>query len=134
MRKSDTLELMKIKTWIIFALILSILSCKEYEDTISYPSPDGKFIIDITTELQVSNDPDPFWQHVSLRSDSINEPILPGNLYRLPFYEKPQVKWINRDSVIIKFSGNVGASFNRHDANAKVIYGIKVIAIIENDK
>jgi hypothetical protein len=123
---------MKIGTWILFTAIILATSCRNYEDTISYPSPDGNNIIDVTTELQLSNDPDPFWQHISLRSDSIYEPILPGNVYRLPFYEKPQVIWIKRDSVIVIFSGNVGMSFNRTDAKAKFINGIKVIAIIED--
>ena len=125
---------MKLKNWIILALILSTLSCKEYEDTISYPSPDGKNIIEVTTELQLSNDPDPFWQHISLRSDSINEPILPGNVCCLPFYEKPQVNWINHDSVVIIFTGNVGESFKKSDAIPKTINRISITTIIINSK
>jgi hypothetical protein len=57
------------------------LSCSaEYIAHKSFPSPNGSTILDVSTELQGANDPDPFWQHVSLRSASVEGPVVPGNV------------------------------------------------------
>jgi hypothetical protein len=126
---------MKIEFWLLIALFsLLIAGCRNYEETISFSAPDGRNIIDITTELQLSNDPDPFWQHISIRDKSIIYPILPGNVYCVSCYEKPQVIWINEDSVILKFNGNTGKSFNRNDLRSKVINGVSITAIIEDEE
>ena len=124
---------MKIESLLSIAICtILIAGGKNYEETISFSAPDGKNIIDITTELQLSNDPDPFWQHVSIRDETITKPFLPGNIYYVPFYEKPQVIWLNEDSVILKFKGNAGQSFKRSDLKSKQINGIYITAIIEN--
>lgn len=62
------------------ALLLITACSADYYDHVSSASPDGSFVVDITGEMQGANDPDPIWQHVSLRPSEGEKKILPGNV------------------------------------------------------
>ena len=81
----------------------------------SYTSPDAEYVVDIISEDQLSNDPDPFWQHISIRNSMDSVPVVPGNLYCVSAYKEPTVTWTNSDTVIIELIGRYGQSFRKED-------------------
>ena len=112
-----------------------IASCEpQYHSPVSYVSPGGTKTVDIVSEDQLSNDPDPFWQHVSIRESKDTVPIVPGNLFAVSMYEQPIVTWLNQDTVIIEFKGRFGQSFNKKEIKSRLWNGVFIETVIENDK
>lgn len=75
-----------------FALLLFV-GCEEFQKTTSFPSPDNKYVVDVTVGYQAANDPEVWWQHVSLRKGS--DPVLKGrgNLLVYSSHKEPLIKW-----------------------------------------
>jgi hypothetical protein len=123
---------MKIKILTII-IALSFISCASYTKNTKYPSPDGEYIIDVVTEDQGANDPDPIWQHISIREKEISKPVLPGNILIVSAYNQPSVKWLNNKSVNIEFSGMFGESFRVGELKTKKWNGITIEFSIKGD-
>lgn len=86
---------------------------REYEGTTSFPSPDGRYVLDITREIQPANDPDVYWQHISIRSADSSERIVPGNVAVYSGRSTPEVKWISAARAELIVNGtDVGQSFD----------------------
>ncbi len=61
-----------------------LVSCdSSVTDSKSYASPDGMRIVTVSHELQGSNDPAPWWTHVSFRENRDQSAMVPGNLLKL---------------------------------------------------
>ncbi len=104
----------------------------------AFVSPDGSNIIDVVSEDQAANDPDPFWQHVSVRSADVKKPILPGNVLIYSCYSRPEVAWQDNRNATIIITGMVGQSFKRNPPPATIRVGdinffVKVSSISLND-
>jgi hypothetical protein len=117
--------------WISVIALAVISGCSpEYDLYTSSTSPDGKHIIDITREIQATNDPDVFWQHISVRPTTTSKPITPGNVAVYSCYSPPVIKWKSNTEVELKINAaDVGSSFKR-PPNPKSIDGISVVFVI----
>jgi hypothetical protein len=110
----------------------------DYYGHMIFVSPDGSNIMDVVSEDQGANDPDPFWQHVSLRSVSVKKPVLPGNVLVCSCYSRPEVTWQDNKNATIKITGMVGQHFRLHPPPATIRLGavnflVKVESITFND-
>ncbi|MEO0555041.1 MAG: hypothetical protein AAF149_17675 [Bacteroidota bacterium] len=109
------------------------LGCKpRLHNPVSYPSPDGKMILDVISEDQASNDPDSFWQHFSLRNSKIKSPAVPGNILFIPASKQSKTSWKSNDFVWIEFNGNYGPLFGKKEANSKFVDKIFVEVVINH--
>lgn len=100
------------KLWLVVFVVAVFTSCADYQGYVSHISPDGKHVIDITTEIQAANDPDVFWQHVSVRPATTEKPIVPGNVAVYSCYSPPVVTWKNNTEAELEIElARVGASF-----------------------
>jgi len=79
--------------------------------TYDFVSPDGSNIIDVVSEDQGANDPDPFWQHVSLRSVSVKKRFC-LEMFSLLMLFSPEVTWQDNKNATIKITGMVGQHFS----------------------
>jgi hypothetical protein len=87
-------------------LVVGCLGCgASYHDYSTVPSPDGLRIVDVVTEDQGANDPDPIWQHVSIRRPTDLKPVLPGNVMVCSCYSRPEVTWLDNSTVSIVIGG-----------------------------
>lgn len=86
---------------------LLLVSCEEFQKTQSYPSPDQQYAVDVTLGYQASNDPEVWWQHVSLRKG--DAPVVKGrgNLLVYSSHTEPLIKWKDARTLEI-IAGDVG--------------------------
>ena len=100
-----------LKSQLSIFLLLMFFGCSDYSEPTSYSSPNDEFILDVTTEFQYGNDPDPIWKHVSLRKteDAYSKK---GNVLIISMNNDPEISWASSDTVKINISGNVGQSFD----------------------
>lgn len=102
------------------------------------PSPDGLRIVDVVTEDQGANDPDPIWQHVSIRRPTDLKPVLPGNVMVCSCYSRPEVTWLDNSTVSIVIGGTVGESFRLHPPpkfieTGGISFSVRVSSVTTND-
>lgn len=111
---------------------LILCSCsREYVDHATSISPDGRHIIDITREIQAANDPDVFWQHISIRPATNRKAVTPGNVAIYSCHSKPVVTW--------KSSSEVQLSINKSDAGnsfdelpkSKIINSVSIVFVFQ---
>lgn len=109
-----------INLLLLNSLMISFQNCApQYDNPKSYTSPDGENIVDVTREEQLSNDPDPFWYHISIRDSSQKNPVLPGNIICISTYDEPDVIWKNNDTVRVIFGERFGYSFKEESIKSK---------------
>ena len=118
---------------IITFFLSSLIACNDYGSIESYPSPNGKYIIDIQEEYQLGNDPDPIWQHISIRNWNEKEMIFPGNLYYISVNGKTKISWKSNDHVIIYLDGTYGNSFEKDKIKSKAYEKINIEPIFRDD-
>lgn len=96
---------------IMFAITMLLCGCSsEWEETQTLPSPEGDYLVLITREYQPANDPEPFWQHISLlRKEETNHPKK-GNLFIYSGRTPPKIHWTGSRSVTIEMN-DVSYSF-----------------------
>jgi len=104
--------------------LLFTLGCKDYSEPESYKSPNAEFILDVMTQAHPSNDPDPYWQHLSLRTKEEKKVIFPANILKISAYDQPTVSWISSDTVKIEIAGTVGQSFDLKKVKSKMVKGV----------
>ena len=81
---------------------LLLASCdSSVTDSKSYASPDGTRIVTVIEELQGSNDPAPWWTHVSLRENRDKSAMIPGNLIKLEGRGAVTAAWSGDQEVTI---------------------------------
>ena len=109
------------------ALSIFLAGCaREYGAHSESISPDGKHIIDVTEEIQAANDPDPRWQHISLRDASQAKPILPGNIAVISSRRAPKVSWNGSSEALVEInSSDWGVNF-KLPPTEKIVDGIAV--------
>jgi hypothetical protein len=69
-------------------------------DVKTFPSPNGKSILVIATELQAANDPTPWWTHVSLKEPTEDFEKIPGNIVTLQGSGQIDAQWDRASSVV----------------------------------
>jgi len=96
---------------IMFAITILLCGCSsEWEETQTIPSPEGDYFIIITREYQPANDPEPFWQHISiLRKEETNR-SKKGNLFIYSGNTPPKIHWTGPRSLTIEMN-DVSSSF-----------------------
>ena len=91
-----------------FLLTISLVACdSEITDVVTYPSPDGKFVLAVVTELQAANDPTPWWTHVSLRQPGDNLRKIPGNVLKLEGRGQTTAQWQGPSRVVLTLRGEL---------------------------
>jgi len=121
---------MRKSHFLLLSLIFFSACAPEYTGHISSTSPDGKNIIDVTEEMQAANDPDVFWQHVSVRSASVAKPIVPGNVAVYSCHSHPVITWESNTEARLEINmSDVGQSF-KAPPKPKSINGVSIIFTI----
>lgn len=98
--------------WLLLVFLL-FAGCEEYPKTTSYPSPDQSYVVDVTEGYQAANDPEVWWQYVSLRR--ADEPAAKGRGNFLRYSNSagstaPVVKWTDPKTLEIT-AREVGYTF-----------------------
>jgi len=94
----------------LFALVAGCDSSLKPPDT--YYSPSKKFAVDVTTELQGANDPEPIWQHISLRKSDKPRILKGGNLIVYSSSTPPDIIWKD-DAHLQLILKDVGYTFDK---------------------
>ena len=91
-----------MRQFIIMGTCFLLASCdSSVTDSKSYASPDGTRIVTVIEELQGSNDPAPWWTHVSLRENRDQSAMIPGNLIKLEGRGAVTAAWSGDQEVTI---------------------------------
>lgn len=113
--------------------ISSLAACdSEITNVASYPSPDGKFVLAVVTELQAANDPTPWWTHVSLRRYGEDLRKISGNIVVLEGRGRASAQWLSPSRVMLNLEGE----FNNLKAitSEKRIKDITVVLVINQSR
>lgn len=114
---------------VVFLLAIQIMlaACSpEFDQATSSTSPDGKFTIDVTREIQPANDPDVYWQHISLRAATSAKGGGRGNMAVYSCSSEPTITWRSSTDVVLMINkDDVGESF-RNAPPAKTLDGVTV--------
>jgi hypothetical protein len=123
------------KMWFTLLTLIILIGCSpEYTGHVSSTSPDGAHIIDITGEMQAANDPDVFWQHISVRPTAIHQPIVPGNVAVYSCYSKPVVTWKSNTEAELEINlADVGQSFNG-PPKPKSVNDVSIVFVVKSAK
>jgi hypothetical protein len=79
---------------IILIILISVVGCgPEWHGSRSFPSPDGQYVVVVTVELQGANDPEPWWQHVSIFRAGDEKRPQTGNLFVYSSTDAPTIMW-----------------------------------------
>ena len=84
----------------VFIIAVALLSgCdSSIEGVQSFPSPDGRHVLQVVTELQAANDPAPWWQHICLRKPGAS-PTTRGSIASFEGHEPVEVAWTSPTEV-----------------------------------
>jgi len=75
-------------------LALSVSGCgPQWQGSSKVPSPDGKCVVVVSRELQAANDPESWWQHVSLYRTGEEKENQIGNLLVFSSEKAPRITW-----------------------------------------
>jgi len=86
----------------IVGFSIALVACdSEVKHTASYRSPDGKRQITVAQELQGTNDPSPWWTHVSLTTTDDDSPRIPGNMLKLEGRGSIAADWNSSSEVTV---------------------------------
>jgi hypothetical protein len=86
----------------IIGFSIALVACdSEVTHTAFHRSPDGKRQITVAQELQGSNDPSPWWTHVSLTTIDDDSPRIPGNLLKLEGRGSIAADWNSSSEVTV---------------------------------
>jgi len=110
-----------LKTAITLSIAFALIGClSDWQESRSYPSPDGRHTIVVTLEIQGANDPEPLWQHISLYRTGEEEKNKPGNLFIYSSRPAPKVQWkgpgdlhIEINDVSYTFTGPMDSKLSR---------------------
>jgi len=98
---------------VVIMLAITMLLCgcsSEWEETQTIPSPEGDYLVLITREYQPANDPEPFWQHISIVRKEEPNRTKKGNLFIYSGRTPPKIHWTGSRSVTIEMN-DVSYSF-----------------------
>jgi hypothetical protein len=103
------------------AIAVSVFGCtSEWHESKNYPSPDGKYVIVVTSELQGANDPEPWWQHISIYRTGEEKKNQAGNLFVYSSKESPTILWtgpkdlkIDMRNIAYSFTGPIDSRVSR---------------------
>ena len=92
----------------------------DWHESKRYPSPDGKYVVVVTSELQAANDPEPWWQHISIYRTGEERQNQKGNLFFYSGKATPTVQWkgpqelqIDIPDVSYSFTGPIDSLVSR---------------------
>lgn len=121
-------------------LALSILALtagacsREFTAYSSSTSPDGLHVITVSEELQGANDPDPFWQHISVYKYAPLKPSDPGNAAIYSCHGAPKITWkSNKEAELEIDLAHVGRSF-KEPPERKFVEGVYLTFVVKGTK
>lgn len=118
---SPSLDSVALKALVLFVVTVFHTGCgPEWKESASFPSPDGKYVVVVTEELQGANDHEPWWQHVSIHRAGEERKNRNGNLFVYPSKTSPRVLWkgpkdlqIQMDDISYSFLGPIDSPVAR---------------------
>lgn len=121
LRISPSLRSAALKALVLLTLTIFHTGCgPEWKESAIFPSPDGKYVVVVTEELQGANDPEPWWQHISLYRAGEERKNRKGNLFVYSSKTSPQVLWkgpkdlqIQMDDISYSFLGPIDSPLSR---------------------
>jgi hypothetical protein len=88
------------------AAVLFLCGCgPDWKESRTYPSPDGRHVVVAIVELQGANDPEPWWQHVSIFRAGEERKNREGNLFVYSSATPPVVEWRGPADLFIQMAG-----------------------------
>lgn len=82
-------------------LVAAVGCTPEWQNNRTYPSPGGEYVAVVTTELQGANDPEPWWQHVSIYRSGDEKKDTKGNLFVYSSHKAAVVNWTGSKELVI---------------------------------